>query len=187
MILIRHGQSEFNRLFSIDRRDPGIRDPSLTPDGRRQARAAARAIRGLGLGRLIASPYTRALETASIIATELGLPLSVEPLVGERCVYTCDIGSPAGVLSTRWPALAFDHLADPWWPEPAESEESLARRARMFRSRIAAAAWAEIAIVSHWGFIRALTGLAVPNGSVLRLDLARPGTPPETLFSPEPA
>ena len=39
MILIRHGQTEFNRVFSVSRRDPGIRDPALTDRGRRQAQA----------------------------------------------------------------------------------------------------------------------------------------------------
>ena len=32
----------------------------------------------------------------------------------------------------------------------------------------------EIAVVTHWGFIRALTGLKVPNGAVLRIDPTRP-------------
>ena len=30
--------------------------------------------------------------------------------------------------------------------------------------------WPRTAIVSHWGFIRALTGLRVPNGHLLRFD-----------------
>jgi hypothetical protein len=29
MILIRHGQTEFNRVCSVIWRDPGIRDPAL--------------------------------------------------------------------------------------------------------------------------------------------------------------
>lgn len=187
MIVIRHGESEFNRLFSIARRDPGIRDPQLTPRGRQQATAVAQAVRGLGLSRLIASPYTRALETAAVIAADLGLPLSVEPLIGERSVYACDIGSPVATLTARWPALAFDHLADPWWPAQAESEESLAHRARLFQTRIAAAAWSRTAIVSHWGFIRALTGLTVPNGAVLRIDPTQPEAAAEPVFFPDPA
>jgi len=35
MILVRHGQSEFNAAFNVTRIDPGIRDPKLT----RMARA----------------------------------------------------------------------------------------------------------------------------------------------------
>jgi glucosyl-3-phosphoglycerate phosphatase len=80
MILIRHGQTEFNRVYSETRRDPGIRDPQLTAVGRSQAATVAQALGAMNPSRLIASPYTRALETAEIIAAELGLPISVEPL-----------------------------------------------------------------------------------------------------------
>ena len=44
MILLRHGQSEFNLHFSVTRRDPGIIDPRLTPLGHQQAEDAARAL-----------------------------------------------------------------------------------------------------------------------------------------------
>jgi len=55
--LIRHGQTEFNRVFSTSRRDPGIGDPHLTDQGCRQAQAAARALLPFDLSRLITSPY----------------------------------------------------------------------------------------------------------------------------------
>ena len=69
MILARHGQSLFNVHYARTRCDPGIPDPALTEEGRRQAEALAETLRRQGVRRLIASPYTRALETASIIAT----------------------------------------------------------------------------------------------------------------------
>ena len=72
MLLIRHGQSEFNVVFNKTRVDPGIEDPKLTEEGRRQAETAGRALRGRPPRRLISSPYTRAIETAHIIADVLG-------------------------------------------------------------------------------------------------------------------
>jgi hypothetical protein len=39
-------------------------------------------------------------------------------------------------------------------------------------------------VVTHWGFIRALTGLKVPNGAVPRIDSTRPRRKPELLFVP---
>jgi broad specificity phosphatase PhoE len=187
MILIRHGQTEFNRVFSATRRDPGIRDPDLTEAGRRQASAIAEALAqlpGPQVRRLITSPYRRGLETAEIIAARHSLAITVAALVAERCVFACDIGSPRAALAERWPALALDHLPDPWWPQAEESEAALAARAARFRKRLAAEGWRETAVVTHWGFIRALTGLKVANGTMLRIDLDRPEREPELLFAP---
>ena len=186
MILIRHGQTEFNRVFSATRRDPGIRDPVLTNHGRRQASAVAGALRRLRLRRLITSPYMRALETTEIIADPLNLPITVDALVAERFCFTCDIGSPLAELRARWPALVFDRLGDPWWPQAEETVEVIHQRSRRFRAQILNEAGLETAVVTHWGFIRALTGLTVPNGTVLRIDPARPDQEPEMLFTADP-
>jgi broad specificity phosphatase PhoE len=186
VILVRHGQTEFNRVFSATRRDPGIRDPHLTDRGRRQAELAARVLRSHPLSRLISSPYARALETASIIAEQTDLPITVEPLIAERFCFTCDIGSPLSELRARWPAVTFDHLEDPWGPQAEETEAAIARRSENFRRWVAGEAWAQIAIVTHWGFIRAVTGLGVPNGAVLRIDPSRPQAEPELIFLPDP-
>ncbi len=183
MILVRHGQSEFNVIFNQTRKDPGIRDPKLTPEGRRQIAEAAEAMVGEGVKRIIASPYTRALETAEIIASHLDLPITVEREVGERAVFVCDVGSSCAELKTRWPHIALDHLPDPWWPTLGETEEALDKRIGIFRKGIADRVdWREIAVVSHWGVIRSLTGLAVTNGSVLRIDPTRPEHPAECLY-----
>ncbi|MDP9095062.1 MAG: histidine phosphatase family protein, partial [Pseudomonadota bacterium] len=58
MILLRHGQSEFNLHFSRTKVDPGIEDPQLTTLGLTQAEQAAAALAGLGLRRVVVSPYT---------------------------------------------------------------------------------------------------------------------------------
>ncbi len=176
MILIRHGQSEFNAVFSVTRVDPGIADPRLTQDGRRQAEEAAHELTAQGVKRLISSPYTRALETAAIIAEALGLAVKVDPLVRERAAFHCDIGTSPAVLQRRFPGLRFDHLDDPWWHDhiklgEPESEPALVARGETFRRTMAAAPdWREVAVVTHWGFIRALTGRPVANGEVVRID-----------------
>lgn len=185
MILVRHGQSEFNVVFSVTRRDPGIRDPVLTAEGRRQAEAAADALMGLGIRRLIASPYSRALETAEIVAARLDVSISVNPLVGERAAFACDVGTPREGLKARWPHLELDHLEEEWWPTLEESEGDLGLRCAAFRTHMGRQAdWARVAVVSHWGFIRNLTGLTVQNGAVLRIDPHRPEVEPEILLAP---
>ena len=128
MILIRHGQSYFNLHYGATRVDPGIPDPQLTEAGRQQALAALETLRPRAVKRLIASPYTRALETAHIIAGALGLPIAVEPLVRERAAFTCDIGTPPAELARRWPRLSFHHLEERWWGHGEESEASLHER-----------------------------------------------------------
>jgi broad specificity phosphatase PhoE len=175
MFLIRHGQSEFNAVYARTRVDPGIPDPRLTEEGKRQARDAARSLAEHGIARLIASPYTRALETATIIADELGLEIEVEPLVRERAAFHCDIGASPVELARRFPRLAFDHLDDPWWHDHValgvdESEAHVIARGDLFRARAAKLdGRAQVCVVTHWGFIRALTGIEAKNGEIVRL------------------
>jgi broad specificity phosphatase PhoE len=176
MLLVRHGQSEFNAAFTLTRVDPGIPDPELTHVGRRQALAAAADLAARGVTRLIVSPYTRTLQTASIIASELGLPIGIDPRVRERAAFHCDIGSPPAALARRFPDLDFRDLDDPWWHdhlalERAETEEELDHRAQAFRRDIAQHDdWRRVAVVSHWGFLRALTGRQAQNGEILFFD-----------------
>ena len=164
MILLRHGQSEFNVVYSATGEDPGIQDPALTELGREQAGAAATALAGNGVARIVASPYTRALQTAEIVASGLGLGFTVEPLVGERHGFSCDVGSPRSVLETRWPVLSFGHIDEHWWPEADESDNQVADRCARFRNL--AAGWEDhrdLLVVSHWGFILELTGVSAAN------------------------
>ncbi len=177
MILLRHGQSEFNLHFTATRRDPGIPDPKLTPLGHQQAERAAAELPALGpIRRIVASPYTRALQTAAPIARRLGLPVHVQPLVRERYAFSCDIGSPASALRERFPDHALDHLPEQWWPEQEEPEHHVLRRAATFRDEMAAAPdWDATLVVSHWGFILAMTGQSVMNGTWLRCDPTAPG------------
>ena len=174
MILVRHGESEFNAIFNRTRVDPGIPDPKLTGTGREQARLAAEELRHHPIRRLITSPYTRALETAAILAEALDLPVEVEPIVHEHACWACDIGTPISALAQRWPALDFSHLPEIWWPE-AEPQEQLQRRCIDFRAKAARLTdWRHVAVVSHWGFIRVLTGREVRNAELVPFDPTRP-------------
>ena len=184
MILVRHGESAFNAVFRETRVDPGLEDPPLTTAGRAQAEAAAKALAGDGVRRILTSPYMRALETADIIAQRLAAPVRVSVLVGERRAWSCDIGTPAAALAARWPALDFAHLAQRWWPEAEETHaEVAARGARFHRSMRADPNHGDMAVVSHWGFIRALTGLEVTNGALVRI---RRGARVEVVTPPHP-
>lgn len=175
MILLRHGQSEFNLHFTATRKDPGIKDARLTEAGHSQAAAAARALASEPIRRIIVSPYTRALQTATPVATALRVPLIVNPIVGERCAFVCDIGSPRGDLARDWPGIDFSHLDEVWWPAMPEAAAAVVARADRFRAEMAALPdWADTLVVTHWGFIMSLTGLSLPNGEWMRFDPTAP-------------
>ncbi|TDH62588.1 histidine phosphatase family protein [Dankookia rubra] len=170
MILLRHGQSAFNLHFGATGRDPGIPDAPLTPLGHAQAEAAAAALAGASIHRILSSPYTRALQTAAPIARRLGLPVTVTPGIRERYSASCDIGMPRLQLALAWPALDFSAVDEVWWPAIEEPHGQFEARVALFRAE--AAAWPDrdgMLVVSHWGFIRALTGRDVGNGEWVRL------------------
>ena len=175
MILLRHGQSEFNLAFTATKRDPGIPDPKLTPHGEEQALAASLALAGEGIRRIVCSPYTRALQTAAPIAERLRVPVYITPTVRERYAFSCDIGTPRTHLQRDWPHLDFAHIEEIWWPAIEEPDTQIEARARLFRGEMAALPdWQDTLVVSHWGFILAMTGERVMNGHWLRCDPTGP-------------
>jgi broad specificity phosphatase PhoE len=175
MILLRHGQSEFNLHFTATRRDPGIEDARLTEYGHHQAEHAARQLAREPITRIIASPYTRALQTAQPLARLLGLKIEIQPIVRERFGLACDIGTPASRLAHAWPAHDFSHIEEKWWPDEHESPAAVTGRAQTFRERMREEPdWRETVVVSHWGFILCLTGQNISNGEMIRCDPAGP-------------
>ena len=176
MILLRHGQSEFNLHFSATRQDPGIIDPRLTQLGHAQAAAAAEALAGERIARIIASPYTRALQTAAPFAKALGVPVVINPIVRERYAFACDVGTPRTELERDWPEHDFSAIDEIWWPPIEETSRFVIDRAALFRAEMAALPdWSDTLVVSHWGFILSLTGKSVTNGQWLRCDPDRGG------------
>ncbi len=177
MILLRHGETVFNVVYGATRRDPGVRDPQLTENGQAQAVEAAEALAAEKITRVIASPYTRAIQTADVIARALRVPVVIDETPRERFAFSCDIGTPRSVLAARWPDYTFDHLENVWWPEQEEPIESFHVRCDAFRRRMAERDdWRTAAVVTHWGVVRALTGLRISNCEMLRYDPTRSRT-----------
>ena len=171
MILMRHSESEFNVLYKQTRTDPGIRDPKLTDVGQKQVGAALSYLSTCLIERILTSPYTRALQTASIVAKTLGVAVHVDPCIGEPAAFACDVGTPGSDLRTEWPDLNLDHIEEQWWPTPIESEEHLEQRCLQFReTQSRTDTWGKTLVVSHWGFIRGLTRHTVDNAQLVKFD-----------------
>lgn len=111
LILLRHGATAANvrEPYTIQ----GLRpDAGLTELGKRQARAAAKALRAYAPTRVHCSPLKRARQTARVIARPLRVPVDVEAALAEA-----DTGDWTGLtwaaIERRWPAAFRAFHANP--------------------------------------------------------------------------
>ena len=169
MFLVRHGESEFNQAFRKTKRDPGIIDPPLTPLGIRQIQQTADFFRDKDIQFCVSSPYQRALQTSAMLFDLTSRNLTVNFLVGEQFGFSCDIGSPRSELEKKWPQIDFENLTEVWWPSESETENTVGQRGALFLSEISKRFrnTDKLVVVSHWGFIKSVTGLSLENGSVV--------------------
>ena len=82
VVLIRHGQS----LGNAEGRFGGHTDTPLSPRGRKQAEATARALASEKFGAIYSSDLPRAIETATPLANLTGAPLETTEALRERSV-----------------------------------------------------------------------------------------------------
>lgn len=75
---LRHGQTDWNKAGMLQ----GSTDIALNDYGRDQAKQAAQTFKDHGIKSIIASPLSRANETALIVGRELGL----EPVIDKRLI-----------------------------------------------------------------------------------------------------
>lgn len=163
LYLVRHGETEWNR----QRRIQGLTDIPLNATGREQARTTGMLLTRRPITRIVASPLSRARETAEIIAAQLGLR---EPELRDAFVER-NYGEAEGLdfheIDVRYP---------PGVEVPGrESREDVAARVIPALQSLAVEYPGEaIAVVSHGGAIRAALMTAEPrrgfgpitNGSV---------------------
>ena len=155
-------------------RDPGLADPPLTAAGLAQAHTAAAKLADRRITRIIASPYRRALQTATPIAQARGLRIEVSLWVREHKAYSCDVGSPVSEIAREWPHLDFSHIPEIWWPAENETRPAVRARAKQFHEQMRDAEDREhTLVISHWGFLLSLTGESFENGEWRKLEPAR--------------
>lgn len=103
LYLLRHGQTEFN----VKKLVQGRCDSPLTGLGRQQAGMAAAWLKAHNVvpDKVVSSPLGRAMDTASLVATELfGRDAAVEPCEGiiERCYGTFEEGPHDALPTDVW-------------------------------------------------------------------------------------
>lgn len=185
--LVRHGESTWNVLGLAQ----GHCDrPRLTVRGARQARDVANMLRGRPIGALYASDLWRAVATADVLAAALGLAVTRDPRLRERCLGACE-GTASAAVPAALSGVAENRVLDPdARPPGGESLRDLYWRVAGFADDLLrpgrfeqAERPAEVAVVAHGGTLRVLTahlrGIPVErmrwepvgNGTVVRLPL----------------
>ena len=87
IIFVRHGEPDYRVLEEYAYSGFGMDLAPLSEKGRKQAQDLCQNPLFQLADLLVASSVTRALETASYLASAIGLPLRVEPLLHEWQVY----------------------------------------------------------------------------------------------------
>jgi probable phosphoglycerate mutase len=152
LILVRHGQSTWNREHRIQ----GQLDPPLSAEGRRQAELVGRRLAGRRIDGFYASDLKRAWETAQAISAAIGL--HPEPSPGLREIY---LGEWEG-LRTDELAVRFPDAWARWNEEPDWDLVPGGEGAEPFERRVGAALDAiferhrhgDILVVTHGGVVQ---------------------------------
>lgn len=153
--LLRHGQTDWN----IDLRLQGSTDIPLNDTGRAQARLAASSLNREDWDVILASPLSRAKDTADIVALELGMNVVVVPELIER-----SFGVAEGLDHASWRKLYESHEVI----EGLESLEDLRTRTVQLLDLIANEySGQRVLAVSHGAFIRKVLNI-VTNGELPR-------------------
>jgi uncharacterized phosphatase len=153
--LLRHGQTDWN----IDLRLQGSTDIPLNDTGRAQALQAASVLNREDWDVIIASPLSRAKDTADIVAKELGMNVVIVPELIER-----SFGVAEGLDHASWRKMYESHAVI----EGLESLEDLRARTILLLDLIANDyAGKRVLAVSHGAFIRKVLTI-ISNGELPR-------------------
>lgn len=174
---MRHGVTEMNvhlhRVGYPPPVDPYLWDTVLTNDGEKGASRAREKISKLSPQPqvLIVSPLTRTLQTADLAFADYKGPRVIEKLARERLYLSSDAGTTPDLLQAKFPQYDFSALERIWWfagekfpdnPRPEvidmEPEEEFKSRCEELKSSLASRPEDVIALVSHWGVLRELSG-----------------------------
>jgi len=108
--LVRHGETEWNRI----RRFQGRSDVPLNREGKKQARALAKALKDKPFATIYTSPLIRAAETASLIKDYH----PSAPMIAEEGFVEMNLGDFDGMDARSW-AAQYPEFQSVWKKHPA--------------------------------------------------------------------
>jgi len=175
LLLVRHAQSTWN----AERRFQGAIDVPLSPLGRAQSAALARALRAYRVVGAYVSPFRRARETAEIALDGANVPLITLPALRELSLGAwegCTVDEVRAQVGD--PYRAWLRAPHDYPPPGGEPLDAVSRRAAAAVDRIASAHGPDddVLVVAHGGVISvyacALLGCSFNQLWRLRLDNA---------------
>jgi probable phosphoglycerate mutase len=174
LVLVRHGQTDFNVKHRLPGQLPGI---SLNAEGQREAAATAHALAALPLSAIVASPLERTLETASYLNEGRGLEI-----VHDRDLLDTDYGRFSGQswddLDQRdraWKRFTSDPLHAPKGVESfAQVQQRAVRAAERWRQAKDVGEW--VALVTHADLVKLIVahyvGVPLAHVPLINMDNA---------------
>ncbi len=181
ILCIRHGESTFNAAWRVTPVDPLHYDARLSEVGRSQVAQARAAVARYPVEVVLASPLTRALQTArGLFDGHPNAPrIEAVPLLRERVENSCDIGRAPAAIAAEFPSIDFSGLHDAWWHRDGapdargvcvEPVDVVQRRVAQVREHVLARPEGVIALVGHGTFFLYLTGKVMANCEIAALD-----------------
>ena len=156
IFLIRHGETAGNAARIVQ-----MPDAALSPRGLAQAERLARRLATMGIARILASDFARAMTTAEALRRATGAPVELDPLLQER-----NFGDIRG---TPYAQLDFDLFAPDYAPPGGESWPAFHARVDRAWELVqtqAAETGGHLAVVTHGLVCRSLAArhLLLPPG-----------------------
>lgn len=174
IVLVRHGRTHLTESKRISGR--GGEDPKLSEAGRLDARMAASALKQIGndgpwsylspVSAIVASPIQRTVDTANIIANELGLSVELNENIAEISFGDWD-GHTNDEVRSKWPE-EFANWQGSWDAAPPNGESL-----EIFNERVISGleqivnenVGRTVAVVSHVMPIRGIIRNALSGGT----------------------